>query len=114
MDHIDGYRNLIHAIIHRAVLDTFLPPINKKQIDPLARSAMRFLFSKDIDSWLSLIDRDPVVFKRKLLDTMFAEKSEVDDSDRRAFRLNRIFYEKEMEQQSDARERLRIQYEWIE
>jgi hypothetical protein len=115
MDHIEGYRNLIHAVIHRAVLDTFLPPIDKKnKIDPLARSAMKFLLSEDIDSWLIILDRDPVTFKRKLVDSMFAQKSDVDDSDRRAFRINHNLYEKEMAHLRKVDVFLKRQHEWTE
>lgn len=115
MDHIEGYRNLVHAIIHRAVLDTFLPPVDKKtKIDPLARSAMFFLLGDDVNSWLSLLDRDPATFKRKLVESMFAEKSDVNDSDRRNFRLNHGFYEKEMAQQRKVNDFLKRQHEWTE
>lgn len=113
MSDIQGHINLIHAIIHRAVLDTFLPPIFKKtKMDPLAHSAMRFLLGKDVDYWLHLIDRDPVTFKRKLVASMYAEKSDINDFDRRAFRFNHILIKKEMAHDAKVNQFLQRQQEW--
>ena len=115
MSEHQGYIALVHAVINRAVLDSFLPLVDKKKkVDPLARSALMFLLGDDIDYWLHLIDRDPPVFKKKLVDVMFADTSGANDFDRRNFRINYLHFEKEMANQRNVKDFLKRQEEWTE
>ncbi len=91
-DHIDGHIKLINAIVAIAVLDTTRQC--KHKLDTEAQTAFRFLFSDDVDAYLELIDINPDHFKRKLKESMYNNSTAFTDTQKRAFKMNFVKWEK--------------------
>ena len=90
-DDVRAYQQLINAVIARAMLDCFRLPSNN-QIDSVTFSAFEFLFGKDVDPWLELIDIDPTTFKNRMKNSMWDIKispsSTITEAQKRSFRQN--------------------------
>ena len=91
-DDIKCYQNLIYAIISRAMMDCFKPPI-KGRIDEDTRSAIEFLFGDYIQYYLELVDIEPCAFKSRLKQSMWDDSSNINSTDKRAFRANYKIWE---------------------
>lgn len=86
------YQNLIYAIISRAMMDCFKPPI-KGRIDEDTRTAMEFLFGNHIHTYLELVDIEPSAFQSRLKSSMWDDNNNINSTDKRAFRSNYKIWE---------------------
>ena len=98
-DNIESYQNLIYAVVATAMRDTFRPPVNG-YLDHETESAFNFLFGKDVDIWLELVDMDADQYKTRLKDFMWKDNKETGDRvsefDKRMFRGNYKLWHKKM------------------
>ena len=83
-----GYSRLLYAIVARAVMDAAIVPSEEKKTSYLAFNAFEFLFGNDVDIYLDLIDINPERFKTQLVDAMFSDKTNIDETTKRVFRIN--------------------------
>ena len=102
---------VIYAVVNQAIFDACDRPIGRElhsmAMTENAKSAMRFIFSTDLDAYLKWTDLEPSWFRKKLLDVMFDSKNvqpffankertphRLDDSHKRAFRANYGMWQK--------------------
>lgn len=97
-DDIQAYKNIVFAVIAKAMTDSFIVPPKRQEINPEAFSALEFLFSSDVDLWLELVDIDPEAFKYRMKESMWDDSCSVGESQKRAFRENyKRWYKKKNE-----------------
>ena len=90
LDEIKGYKELISAVINRAVLDSLAQPSATQKFAPVAKDAMEFLLGDNIGLYLEFLDIDPKYFQEKLINNMFDDNQDVHFSPtkKRMFRIN--------------------------
>jgi len=87
-------RRLMFAVVGLAVSDACAMPVltRHKQVAGLkedAFTAMDFLMTDVADAWLTWLDIDPPMFRKRVLDVMFDGKaSSLSENRKRAFRSN--------------------------
>ena len=90
LDDIRSYKELMSAVVNRAVLDSLIQPSKQQTLAPIARNAIEFLFSDDIGLYLEFLDIDAKYFKDKFINNMFDDNEDVHFSPtkKRMFRIN--------------------------
>lgn len=81
-------RQLLSAIVAKAITDATMPPPPNTPIHPYARSALEYLFSNDVDLYLELLDIDPEAFKERITKTFWSDSEFLPESQKRTFQSN--------------------------